>query len=64
MECLICGKKSNNCKLCASCRKEKETACAIISQNKKKMQKLLNTHCYDTDRFTKFNLYANNINKY
>jgi len=64
MECMNCGKKSDRSRLCRACRKEKETAGAIVSQNKSKLKKLLNSHCYDSEWFIKFNLYTNNINNY
>ena len=64
MECMNCGKKSDKSRLCRSCRKEKETAGAIISQNKSKLKKLLNNRNYDSEWFIKFNLYVNNINSY
>lgn len=64
MECMHCWKKSDNSRLCRSCRKEKEKAGAIVSQNKSKLKKLLNNRNYDTEWFIKFNLYTNNINSY
>lgn len=64
MECMNCGKKSDRSRLCRSCRKEKETACAMVSQNKTKLKKLLSDCTYDSEWFIKFNLYVNNINNY
>ena len=64
MECMNCGKKSDGSRLCRSCRKEKESAGAMVSQNKSKLRKLLNNHSCDSEWFIKFNLYVNNINNY
>ena len=64
MECANCGKKSDNSRLCRECRKQKETAGAMVSQNKKKLKKLLSECSYNSDWFIKFNLYTKNINTY
>lgn len=64
MECANCGKDSGNSRLCRECRKQKETAGAMVSQNKKKLKKLLSESSYDVERFIKFNLYTKNINHY
>lgn len=64
MECVSCGKKSDNSRLCRECRKQKETAGAMVSQNKKKLKKLLSECTYNSDWFIKFNLYTKNINTY
>lgn len=64
MECANCGKKSDNSRLCRECRKQKETAGAMVSQNKKKLKKLLSESNYDMEWFIKFNLYTKNINHY
>ena len=64
MECANCGKKSDNSRLCRECRKQKETAGAMVSQNKKKLKKLLSECTYNSDWFIKFNIYTKNINTY
>ena len=64
MECANCGKKSDNSRLCRECRKQKETAGAMLSQNKKKLKKLLSKCTYNSDWFIKFNIYTKNINTY
>lgn len=64
MECANCGKKSDNSRLCRECRKQKETAGAMLSQNKKKLKKLLSKCTYNSEWFIKFNIYTKNINTY
>lgn len=64
MECANCGKDSGNSRLCRECRRQKETAGAMVSQNKKKLKKLLSESSYDVEWFIKFNLYTKNINTY
>lgn len=64
MQCANCGKKSDNSRLCRECRKQKETAGAMVSQNKKKLKKLLSECTYNSEWFIKFNLYTKNINTY
>ena len=64
MECANCGKKSDNSRLCRECRKQKETAGAMVSQNKKKLKKLLSECTYNSEWFIKFNIYTKNINTY
>ena len=63
MECLLCWKDCK-VKFCRECREKKQNATAIISQNKKKMLKLLNETQLSPERFDKFILYANNIVKH
>lgn len=64
MECLKCKKYSGKSLYCRECRKIKENAGAIISQNKKKLKKLLSECTYNSEWFIKFNLYTKNINTY
>lgn len=61
MECLFCSKDSWRSRFCRACRKEKENAVSIVSQNKKKMKKLLQVENLSAERFDKFILYSNNI---
>lgn len=61
MECLKCKKYSGKSLYCRECRKIKENAGAIISQNKKKLKKILNEKEITPDRFIKFTLYTEHI---
>ena len=63
--CHHCGKKIRfGLSLCKECNHIKSTCQAIISQNKKKLKKLLEKRSLTLERFDKFLLYANNIVHY
>lgn len=64
MNCLFCGRESWRSKFCIGCRRIKETAGSIVSQNKKKMRKLLQVENLSAERFDKFILYSDNIVSY
>lgn len=63
MYCLKCGKESK-WEFCRQCKEKKHKASALLSQNKKKMIKLLNSDWTNAKWFDKFINYANNILKY
>ena len=60
----MCGSPSGRCKFCSTCKIEKDRASAIISQNAKKLTKLLRTKRLTPSWFEKFLLYVENITKY
>ena len=63
--CHYCGKKIRFwISLCKECKEIKSNSTAIISQNKKKLKKLLNQRAITSERFERFILYTNNIVKY
>lgn len=64
MLCLICWKESWRSKYCISCREKKQNAGAIVSQNKKKLKKLLELNILTPYNFNKFILYSTNIITY
>lgn len=64
MECLLCGKDSKRDNFCRECKEKKQNATAIVSQNKKKLRKLLQESEITLERFEKFIVYSNNIVKY
>ena len=63
--CNHCGKKIRLwISLCRDCETVKTRCLAIISQNKKKLKKLLEKRSVTLERLDKFLLYANNIVHY
>ena len=64
MYCLLCGKDSKRDNFCRECKEKKQNATAIVSQNKKKLRKLLQESEITLERFEKFIIYSNNIVKY
>lgn len=63
MKCLKCGKESK-WEFCRECKEIKRNAGAMVSQNKKKLIKLLNTKWLTAQWFEKYILYSDNIRKY
>lgn len=63
MKCLKCGKESKR-EFCRECKNKKHNASAILSQNRNKLIKLLNSERLSPEWFDKFILYTNNILKY
>ena len=61
MECIVCKKESWKSKYCWDCRDKKQNASSIVSQNKKKLKKLMNDRELTPERLDKFILYSNNI---
>jgi hypothetical protein len=61
MECLRCKKPSGKSTYCRACRKIRDNALATVSQNKKKLIKLLLLKHISDDRFIKFYLYVERI---
>lgn len=49
---------------CRKCKEIKHNACAMISQNKTKLQKLMNWNRLSINNFERFILYTDNIRKY
>jgi len=64
MKCLKCNRESWADRYCKGCKNIKRNASAILSQNKSKLRKLLNTSNYTPQRFDKFNLYSDNVKGY
>lgn len=60
----MCGSPSGRCKFCHSCKIEKDRASAIVSQNAKKLTKLLRTRRLTPSWFEKFLLYVEKITDY
>lgn len=63
MKCLKCGKEQN-WEFCTQCKETKRNAWAMVSQNKKKLVKLLSDKRLTPQWFEKFLLYSENIKKY
>lgn len=63
MKCLKCGKESKY-EFCRECKEIKHNACAMVSQNRTKLIKLLMGKRLTPEWFEKFILYTNNILKY
>lgn len=63
MKCLKCGNESKR-EFCRECKDKKHNACALLSQNRTKLIKLLNKDRLTPEWFDKFILYTNNILKY
>lgn len=63
MKCLKCGKESKR-EFCRDCKDTKQNASAMVSQNKKKLVRLLNSKRLTQQWFEKFILYSENIKKY
>lgn len=64
MKCLKCKNESWNSVFCRNCREKLWNATANVSQNKKKLLKLLLINKYTKEWFDKFILYAENIIKF
>ena len=64
MDCILCGEYSKRDRFCRKCKEKKRNATAIVSQNKKKMRKILKEERITPERLEKFILYSNNIVKY
>lgn len=62
MKCMRCGKESK-WELCRECKEIKHKAGAMISQNKKKLRKLIEWNILEPEKFSKFILYTENIKK-
>ena len=63
MKCLKCGKESKY-EFCRECKIIKRKASALLSQNKKKLIRLLKSDWLTTEWFNKFILYTDNIRNY
>ena len=63
MQCLKCGKESKR-EFCRECKEKKHKASALLSQNKKKLMRLLRGDWLSTEWFNKFILYTDNIRNY
>jgi len=63
MECLLC-KAPTKYTFCRKCKERKSNATAIVSQNKKKLKRLLDESSITLEWMGKFILYTNNIVKY
>ena len=63
MKCLKCWKDSKR-EFCRECKTIKHNTCAMLSQNKKKLVKLLDWDWLSPEWFDKFLMYTNNIIKY
>lgn len=63
MKCLKCGKESKY-EFCRECKELKRSCWAMMSQNKKKLIKLLNSDWLSIEWFDKFKLYTENILRY
>lgn len=63
MKCLKCGKESKR-EFCRECKEIKQNSSAMVSQNKKKLVRLLNSKRLTPQWFDKFILYSENIKKY
>jgi hypothetical protein len=63
MKCLKCWKDSKR-EFCRECKEIKQNSSAMVSQNKKKLVKLLNSKRLTPQWFEKFILYSDNIKKY
>lgn len=64
MPCLRCKNYSGKSLYCRACRKDKEKAVSIVSQNKSKLIKLLKCKLVSKERLDRLNLYTSNINTY
>lgn len=64
MECIKCWKVSGRSKFCRECREIKQNAVSIVSQNKRKLVRLLEWDYLTPEWFNKFILYTDNIRKY
>lgn len=64
MQCIKCWEYSWGCDFCRTCKEILGNATALVSQNKKKIMKLVLMNKYTKDRFDKFILYTENIIKY
>ena len=64
MPCLRCKNYSWKSLYCRECRKRKEKAVSIVSQNKTKLIKLLKCKLVSRERLDRLNLYTTNINTY
>ena len=60
MKCLKCGKESKR-EFCRECKEIKQNSSAMVSQNKKKLVRLLNSKRLTPQWFDKFILYSENI---
>ena len=61
MDCLRCKKPSGKSMYCRECRKLRDNALAIVSQNKSKLIRLLKLREINEEQFIKFNLYTEHI---
>lgn len=64
MYCLRCKNYSGKSLYCRECRKIKERAVSTVSQNKRKLKKLLGCEYVSQERLDRLNLYTTNINNY
>ena len=60
----MCWKPSGRSKFCYRCRERKQNAGAIVSQNKKKLRKLLEWNTLTPEWLDKFMVYSTNIITY
>lgn len=63
MKCLKCGKEQKY-EFCRECKEIKHNSWALVSQNRKKLVKLLMWKRLTPQWFEKFLLYTENIKKY
>jgi hypothetical protein len=64
MRCLRCGKETKY-DFCRDCKEIRRNAGAIVSQDKKKLIKLLSDSKWlNVEWFNKFTIYTSNITKY
>ena len=63
MKCLKCGNESKR-EFYRECKEIKQNSSAMVSQNKKKLVRLLNSKRLTPQWFEKFILYSENIKKY
>ena len=64
MPCLRCKNYSGKSLYCRECRKVKENAVSIVSQNKTKLIKLCKCKLVSKEWLDRLNLYTANINTY
>ena len=64
MPCLRCKSYSWKSLYCRECRKDKEKAVSIVSQNKIKLIKLCKGKVVSKEWLDRLNLYTSNINTY
>jgi hypothetical protein len=59
----LCGSETKY-RFCRKCKERKSNATAIVSQNKKKLKRLLDENSITLEWMEKFILYTNNIIRY
>lgn len=64
MKCIKCWEYSWSCDFCRICKEILGNATALVSQNKKKIMKLVLMNKYTREWFDKFILYTENVIKY